>query len=343
MSIISEEEQLNIMRQVWNESSDTFWICKPVEDNDFLLIDFNPKEREIMDFVKPGMRLKSILSKAGETLDGYYECLKTAQKVRFEQKPIINGETYLFDTLLIPIKETFGEVIYIVGTSRDITDKYKIEQKLQKMNHLLGEEITGVRRVNSDLLETLETKIKEKLQDYSEIEKENNNLATLQRIHEEFASKDELTSIYNRRKFNELLALELGKINAFNEHLALLMMDIDYFKEINDTYGHLCADNGLREFSALILENIRTNDIFARWGGDEFVLLCPRTTKNQALSLAQKLRMLVERHRFNGIGKITLSIGVGTWGKETRGHGLLQSADDALYQAKKNGRNQVAS
>jgi diguanylate cyclase (GGDEF)-like protein len=121
----------------------------------------------------------------------------------------------------------------------------------------------------------------------------------------------------------------------------VVVMDIDDFKKINDTHGHLIGDDALKEFAALINNNIRTNDVFARWGGEEFLLLLQGTTQEYAMLKVEEIRKVVHNYVFTTIGQMTSSFGV-AWKEESDDvHSLLQRADKALYEAKTSGKNKV--
>ena len=116
------------------------------------------------------------------------------------------------------------------------------------------------------------------------------------------------------------------------------MMDIDHFKKVNDTYGHEFGDYVLKEFANVVKQNIRNSDIFARIGGEEFILILPHTSYESALKVAEKLRKAIEKHDFKG-KKITASFGVSEFEGDLQM--AIEIADEALYEAKRNGRNQV--
>ncbi|TOI96920.1 hypothetical protein CGI48_24425 [Vibrio parahaemolyticus] len=121
-----------------------------------------------------------------------------------------------------------------------------------------------------------------------------------------------------------------------------MMFDIDYFKSINDKFGHSVGDDYLIEFSRLIHRNIRTSDSLARWGGEEFVLLLPNTDENNSILVAEKLRNLVENYSFSGPKNITVSIGISQVQSGDKSlDDAIARADKALYHSKENGRNQA--
>lgn len=150
---------------------------------------------------------------------------------------------------------------------------------------------------------------------------------------------DPLTDIYNRTYFNEKLAEEIDIANRYKSSLCVVIFDIDHFKYVNDNFGHLAGDAVLKDFAGLVQQNIRRTDTFARWGGEEFIILAPGITTDNALTLAEKLRQIIEQHTFSVDRKITASFGISGYITDEDGETTLQRADDALYSAKQNGRN----
>ncbi len=159
----------------------------------------------------------------------------------------------------------------------------------------------------------------------------------------ELAMTDELTNIFNRRALMQSLDKELSRAKRNKEDLSLLMIDIDFFKKINDQYGHQMGDTILQDFVNKTKELIRTEDIIGRCGGEEFAVLLPNTELNVASGLAERLRKTIEDSLFVHDGfkiQITISIGVATVdSKDMDSQLLLKNADQALYRAKENGRN----
>lgn len=165
----------------------------------------------------------------------------------------------------------------------------------------------------------------------------------MQQDLEKLASTDQLTGIYNRHKFEELYSNELERAKRYKKPLSLVMFDIDHFKNVNDTYGHDAGDAVLQRIAKIIKENIRTSDIFARWGGEEFLILCIESELNNAAALAEKLRTSIESEEFDKVGRITSSFGVASYIDKEAKDIFIKRADDALYIAKNEGRNRVVS
>lgn len=164
----------------------------------------------------------------------------------------------------------------------------------------------------------------------------------------ELSVRDDLTGIYNRRHFQQVLQMEWKRASRFRRPLSLLMIDIDYFKNFNDTFGHPQGDKVLKLIAGLIVKNIREVDTVARFGGEEFIVLLPDTDKEGALVVAEKVRRLVEIEPFNEGAKFTLpltiSVGVATYLEDAREmDDLIDHADVALYEAKDAGRNKVVA
>jgi diguanylate cyclase (GGDEF)-like protein len=158
---------------------------------------------------------------------------------------------------------------------------------------------------------------------------------------------DGLTQIHNKRALFEALEKELMRARRYERDLSLLMFDIDFFKRINDQYGHLAGDHVLRELARIVQERIRREEVFARYGGEEFVILLPETPLPGAAALAESLRARVANHAFVFQGEripVTVSIGTALLGENDKvASDLIQRADEKLYEAKRGGRNRVCS
>ncbi len=160
---------------------------------------------------------------------------------------------------------------------------------------------------------------------------------------ERISTIDKLTGVFNRRQLDQCIHHEIEKASRYSRPLSLLMIDIDHFKKVNDTYGHQIGDYALVTVSKILSEHIRSSDVLGRFGGEEFVILCPESDKNEAAELAEKLRQEVEKFLFETIGNLTISIGVSELKADMNNEELLYKADVALYKAKNGGRNQVVA
>ncbi|MEK6754464.1 MAG: diguanylate cyclase [Chloroflexota bacterium] len=157
---------------------------------------------------------------------------------------------------------------------------------------------------------------------------------------------DPLTGLYNRRFMEETLAREIRRAERNQRPLNIIMLDIDHFKQFNDTFGHEAGDAVLREVGQMLKVNIRGGDVACRFGGEEFVLILPETTvedaRQRAEELREKIRQMTVLHRDQALGIITISLGVAAYPDHgMTGEALLHTADKALYQAKSEGRDRV--
>ena len=163
----------------------------------------------------------------------------------------------------------------------------------------------------------------------------------------ELAITDPLTGLYNRRHFEEILRSEMARIRRYGGTCSLAMIDLDFFKNYNDTLGHLAGDDLLRELAALLRSHVRVSDVLARYGGEEFALVMVNTPKEEAARATERLRTLVEAYPFRGgtiqpNGRLTVSVGIASCPEDGMDYEeLVEKADAALYAAKRLGRNQV--
>jgi len=162
----------------------------------------------------------------------------------------------------------------------------------------------------------------------------------------EMANTDKLTGIYNRRRFLELLEIEIDKFNRYKSNPCIMLFDIDHFKNVNDTYGHQVGDEVLVGLAGICKKVLRKTDIFSRYGGEEFILFLPEIDEENALNVAEKLRNTIASTPIpSSEGEISITISIGfTLFKTVDAlsmDSLIKQADDALYKAKNRGRNQV--
>jgi diguanylate cyclase (GGDEF)-like protein/PAS domain S-box-containing protein len=211
------------------------------------------------------------------------------------------------------VTDETGRAVAVVRTARDMTERNRAETALRVA--------------------------------YEELEK---SRAALQEI----ASRDDLTGLYNRREINRQLANEVARCRRHGHSMALLLLDLDHFKMVNDTYGHSVGDEALRSVASLLRDGIRGEDQAGRYGGEEFVLLLPETSPEGALHTAERLRQtiatsIVLAKRADGSTlpvDLSASIGLAIYPNDGSNEELLlEAADRALYQAKNNGRNQTVT
>lgn len=229
--------------------------------------------------------------------------------------------------------------------SRDVVACVETEHPLDDMNRALLEVFASKLSVgfaNVDLVErlrdanaSLEARVAERTHELAEA---NDQL-------ERLAAQDPLTGAYNRRHFRDLASRAVSIAKRQQRPLSVLMIDLDHFKAVNDTYGHATGDDALRALVAACGHTLRQGDILARYGGEEFCVLLPETATTTAVQVAERLRHAVQSLRVEGPEgpfAVTASIGVATWADEENNiEPALSRADHALYEAKRQGRNRV--
>lgn len=159
------------------------------------------------------------------------------------------------------------------------------------------------------------------------------------------AAIDGLTNLYNHDYFQNMLRQELASVARFDRELSLVLIDIDHFKQFNDTWGHQLGDQVLREVADLVKENSRENDTAARYGGEEMVVILPGAGQEEATVVAERIRKAIERHEVrvdDEVLSVTVSLGLATADAvRPDPERLIKRADTALYKSKANGRNQL--
>lgn len=173
------------------------------------------------------------------------------------------------------------------------------------------------------------------------LEASNKQIEEKNKLLKELSIRDHLTQLYNRNKLDSVLAHEANVANRYGNSFGVIMIDIDFFKSVNDIYGHQMGDSVLREFTDILQSSSRKTDIIGRWGGEEFLIICCEANLDGTLTFAEKLKEKVASFPFIIGEQKTASFGVSTYKKNESIQSLIKRADDALYEAKKKGRNRV--
>lgn len=158
---------------------------------------------------------------------------------------------------------------------------------------------------------------------------------------EEISQRDKLTGVYNRLKLDSVLETEVNRSKRYDSKFSVILADIDKFKNINDIYGHQVGDEVLKQMADIMSKQLRKTDVLGRWGGEEFMLICPNTSLAGAKILAEKLRKSIQNHNFKQVGIRTSSFGVSEYINGEKEQELIKRCDEALYDAKAAGRNKV--
>jgi diguanylate cyclase (GGDEF)-like protein/PAS domain S-box-containing protein len=152
---------------------------------------------------------------------------------------------------------------------------------------------------------------------------------------------DQLTQIKNRLYLDEVLHQQYARFIRSKEDCSIILIDIDFFKRVNDEHGHIVGDKVLIEFANILRENIRESDVVGRWGGEEFLIILPHTSCYQAKAFAAKLREVISSYDFTKVAQVTASFGIASFCENKTITDILNEADEALYRSKENGRNQI--
>lgn len=305
--------------------------------------------------------LKKIANKVGEML-GFQEFAillydNTTKKLRvvacygLPEKEFLGMEFEPGEGIVGRVAQT-GEPVLIPDTEADPNYLHWKGKKVEKGSFLsipvkYKEEIVGVFAFNSpeiDGFSKRDIKLLTALSNQSAIVIEN---ARLYEKTKEFSIRDDLTMLFNRRWFNQRIVEEFKRAERFNNPLSILMVDIDFFKHYNDNHGHSTGDMALKGVAEVLLKNVREVDSVVRYGGEEFVIILPKTGMEDAGKTAEKLRLKMEEYKmpFGSTqpgGKFTISIGYTTYPDMAKNiSDLFNQADKALYISKHRGRNMV--
>ncbi len=245
--------------------------------------------------------------------------------------------------LLEKIKATNSDIEVIIMTSHASLETSVKSLRAGAFDYLMKpfDDIDSISIIVNRVIEKLEQEHQSK-EIVANLKDENKELNQL-------AQRDGLTQLYNHRFFKERFTEEVSRANRYNRELSLVFLDVDYFKIFNDRNGHPAGDALLKILSKLLQERVRNVDFVARYGGEEFVIVLPETHKKGAMALANSIRKQISEYPFEGREnqpehKVTISVGIATYPNDgMSAEALIKHSDDALYLAKRNGRNRVCS
>lgn len=305
------EGELSLFHALWNTTNDNMFIVKRYKDGDFINEKTNASLKKVFHLENEGIdgvSLKIILDeKSYNSVSNIYKnCLEENKPLTYEESHIIDDEERFWNTTIIPIIDNENDFIRIFGISKEIT-------QLKRLN------------------ESLEQEVKKRTKDLE------NALVQIKQI----SITDKLTGLYNRHYIDSVLDNMQKMLNRYDTNYALILLDIDDFKDVNDTYGHNIGDMVLKDFSTLLKNSIRETDILGRWGGEEFLLIVPNATKDSIFILANNLKDKIQEYDFKDVSKLTASFGVSILQKDDEVSSFFTRVDKSLYQAKKNGKNRV--
>lgn len=321
MKILGTQVSLKLQNIVLNEQSQ-------------INVDFHDSMKNIAKIIETQYEINYIVPLIGEMLDRFisdhliYVFLKQGEEFSLVWPKACNDER-VFDVL----KQLDNDYGYILTN----------DDKIGAFPLVTEDEITGC-IVARSMIEKLSKRDIDYLEQLTRQAAATINRANTYSTILQYATLDALTNLNNRRQFETRLGQEISITKRQNNPLCAMMIDIDFFKKVNDTYGHAAGDEVLRTVASIIKEQLRESDIPARYGGEEFAVLLPFTKIEEAQIVGERLRKAVESHPVNVEGveiAVTISMGLAEYNREETGEELFERADKALYEAKKNGRNQV--
>ena len=268
----------------------------------------------ITDYMMPGMKGDEFLVLLHELSPKTVKIMLTGQSDLSGVKRAIN-QANLYRFLEKPFNNDD-----IVLTVRAAVRAYCQERDLIRQNEQL-------RRLNAELESIVAERTRELVEKNRELEV--------------LSVTDRLTGLFNRRKLDEVLEEELIRCRRYAQEFAVIIMDIDHFKRVNDSYGHHLGDTVLQAMAQILRERTRDADALARLGGEEFVIVCRHSSIDAAVETAERVREAIAAHAFPGVGFATASFGVAACCEGDTTESLLERADAALYRAKGSGRNRV--
>ena len=263
----------------------------------------------------------------------------------------LDGVTFRLDEGITGVAARSQELVYVPDISQDLRSlNYKgratSQGSLACLPLVIKQRLVGILNLHKDDLDAFseqDLKLIQAIGNQAAIAIEN---AQLYEKTRDLSNTDELTSLANRRHFQGILKREVDQAKRYNTTFSLIMLDVDHFKQYNDSHGHLAGDLVLKRVANILLQNTRGIDLVARFGGEEFIILLPRTEEQGALATAEKLRQCVQDKAISGmqssqpLGRLTLSLGIAVYPQHSKDiFDLINMADQALYQAKSSGRN----
>jgi diguanylate cyclase (GGDEF)-like protein len=290
--------------------------------------------QSVLDFTSP-------ITAYGENV-GFWKIYYSLASLEQETLEII----FIFATLIFSIAMLIVILLNSILVRIVLTPLYTLRNTMQHIEGIGREPGSGSKRLD---------KMVQEFDSFSEdlvpVKETNNEIVLLAWSFQQmlFALKnayvgihtDGLTQLNNRLRLDEALEYEIDQIQKDGRTFSIILLDIDHFKKVNDTYGHLAGDEVLKKLADVLQKNFRAIDIPGRWGGDEFLVLLPQLDKRQACKIVERVRMGIEITEFPYVGGITCSFGVAEYTAKGTIKDLIAKADKALYMAKAGGRNRV--
>lgn len=280
------------------------------------------------------------------------EPLNNKKIERLYQKHIIDGDRIVIGKVLTEVSLMLKEVVkHVTDTEGDLAGS---GERLEKLSEQLEDvvDFADIRIIVDKMIAETKTLVKSGKRLQNKMQVSSDDLKQLYKELEKSqqeAQTDELTKLINRRGLEKRFELERVRAKQHSIPFSIIMLDIDHFKKVNDTFGHLVGDGLLKSLAALLKSQLRRDDVAARYGGEEFLILLPETDLNGARAVARKFQETMAAKEWKlkesgkTMGKITVSMGVALYNLQETGEELIKRADDALYKAKETGRDRVVT
>lgn len=303
--------------------------------NDFILNIPDLKEYETTQIVEKDNKkfLIRIIKIDNNKQDNYLALIAEYKNILkpYNQEILWLLFVFIFTGLItIPLILYFSRVI-----SKPIYSLVRQSKKIEKQDFNISKIDTSIHEIL--LLSSAFSNMSKSIYDYqTSLEEKNEEL-------ERLSITDKLTGLYNRAKLDSVLNKEFEKATRYNDIFSVIIMDIDFFKSVNDNFGHQIGDDVLKESAKILSSCIRTSDTLGRWGGEEFLIICPNSKQEDAIKLANRINIAIKQHTFSTYPKkVTMSLGVASYCSIfKKAEDIVASADIALYKAKQAGRDRV--
>lgn len=291
--------------------------------------------------------LKRAFDEINDSYIGMDKIFKTGQNILFLVNEVSFDIIMMSEearNLLSKVKYDETKLNFTDSLNIDSIDNYILANKIRSQEKVTQMEIVVVNNDESQFFLLSSNKVKylgenSILISLFDITIQKNVEETMRKL----SIRDKLTGLYNRNFLDEIIEEEMARALRYNFQFSVFILDLDFFKKINDTWGHPVGDIILKETAELATGNLRRSDYLVRIGGEEFLLLMPHTNLKEAMNVAEKIRKEIEKIDHPIVGKYTASFGIAQWDKAESFKELYERADEALYKAKEKGRNRVVS
>jgi len=311
--------ELLLFRTLWHHSNDNMFIVFRDKNGAYVAEKSNSsleKTFQIEPGQTDGIKLCDMLEEDIYAVikSRYDACIRLNKTISYNETHTINKEEGArhWNTTIFPIVNADDGLVRIMGISKEITSIIKAERVLQEKQTILEAEVAKRTEALSQALKEME----------------------------KISNSDKLTGLCNRLKLDDILEKKMARMDK-DLSFTLLMLDIDDFKEVNDTYGHQVGDRVLIEFAEVLRHAVRKTDTLGRWGGEEFMIICNDSDAEGVLKMAENIRKKLRAHDFKVLKKVTASYGISSYIESDTITTLIKRSDNALYEAKGMGKDRI--